>query len=485
MITYQHGWDWRGAFRQPVCLSSESGGASSPAGVPAASYRNASAHRKYENDRAIRSQTELVLTRQNMVGMEAAQSQPPANLAVPLAAILALGLSIAAIFISAPIRAGFTNALPASIVSVTLTVRNRSAELPVLSGRGSAQVVAARQINAAIPFSTERLVPSAPFLFAGSSQSRARAVDCLALAAMAEAGASAQGQRAVIQVILNRVRDPAFAKSICGVVFQGSDRDTGCQFTFTCDGSLARRYSLGAWSRARARADDALNGRVFAEVGTATHYHTDWVHPYWSRTLVKLAQIDTHIFFRWPGRSGRAAHASLYSIEEPAIAHLAYLPTHSDAGEVALALTHTDSNGSSAAASTQKVVYNGDGGAFVRLDASQSAASASELGRRICAGRQSCKVLGWFEGGALPSGYPVPAPHRARLAFSYFRGGRGEEIILFDCSKFFDVGPRDCLPKSMPRRSSAPTVTNVVEVKTSDQEGLEADQEATVKAVPA
>lgn len=482
MITYQHRWHWRGAFRHPVCLSSGSGCASSTASVPAASYRNASDHRKHENGRANRSRTELVLTQQNIVGLENTHSQPPTNMAAPLVAILALGLSIAAIFVSAPIRAGFTNALPASIVSVTMAVRNRSEELPVLSGRGSAQVVAARKKNAAIPFSTERLVPSAPFLFAGTAQSRARAVDCLALAAMAEAGASAQGQRAVIQVILNRVRDPAFAKSICGVVFEGSDRATGCQFTFTCDGSLARRYSPDAWSRARARAADALNGQVFAEVGTATHYHTDWVHPYWSGTLVKLAQIDTHIFFRWPGRSGRGTHGSLYSVEEPAIALLAYLPAHSDAGEVALALTHTDSNGSSAAASTQKVVYNGDGGAFVLLEASQSAASASELARRICAGRQSCKVLGWFEGGALPSGYPVPARHRAQLAFSYFRGGRDEEIILFDCSKFFDVGPRDCLPRSMSRRSTAPTGMNVVEVKSSGQEGLNAGREATVKA---
>ena len=52
------------------------------------------------------------------------------------------------------------------------------------------------------------------------------------------------------QVILNRVRDPNFPASVCGVVYQGAERVTGCQFSFTCDGSLARPPVAWAWNQA-------------------------------------------------------------------------------------------------------------------------------------------------------------------------------------------------------------------------------------------
>src|SRR3546814_8953065 len=73
----------------------------------------------------------------------------------------------------------------------------------------------------------------------------------MAAAMLYEAGDDSKCQLAVGQVVINRVRHPAFPKSICEVVFQGSDRATGCQFTFTCDGALARRYSDAAWKRAQ------------------------------------------------------------------------------------------------------------------------------------------------------------------------------------------------------------------------------------------
>ena len=191
--------------------------------------------------------------------------------------------------------------------------QDRQASLAMLPGRGGdAPLLAqstlapddARARNAAVPFYAGPVLPADPFRFTGSETDRIRAADCLALAALAEAGPSDDGQRAVIQVVLNRVRHPAFAKTVCGVVFEGSQRQTGCQFSFTCDGSLARQYSDQAWDHARLRAAEALGGRVFAKVGNATHYHTDWVYPYWSPSLVKLAQVDTHLFFRWPGYWG-------------------------------------------------------------------------------------------------------------------------------------------------------------------------------------
>ncbi|MFX4781967.1 cell wall hydrolase, partial [Acinetobacter baumannii] len=90
------------------------------------------------------------------------------------------------------------------------------------------------------------------------------------------------GQQAVAQVILNRVRHPAFPATVCGVVYQGSEH-AGCQFSFACDGSMARRPEPGLWRRAMAVAASALAGQVYAPVGLATHYHTYAVTPAWNR----------------------------------------------------------------------------------------------------------------------------------------------------------------------------------------------------------
>jgi spore germination cell wall hydrolase CwlJ-like protein len=101
-----------------------------------------------------------------------------------------------------------------------------------------------------------------------------------------------------MQVVLNRVRRTGFPKTVCGVVYDGSKRDTGCQFSFTCDGSVDRRPETQGWVEVRRRARQALSGYVFAEVGTSTHYHTDWIVPYWSSSLAKVAKVHSHIFYR-------------------------------------------------------------------------------------------------------------------------------------------------------------------------------------------
>ncbi len=101
-------------------------------------------------------------------------------------------------------------------------------------------------------------VRAAPYRFRGGPAERAQAVDCLATAALYEVGDDPRGQRAVIQVILNRVRAPGFPRTICGVVYQGFDRTTGCQFSFTCDGSIKRRTKHFGWSAARRVASEAL-----------------------------------------------------------------------------------------------------------------------------------------------------------------------------------------------------------------------------------
>ena len=112
----------------------------------------------------------------------------------------------------------------------------------------------AREINAAVPFSTDPNPAARPFILKLPDLDRARAQDCLAAAMLYEAGSGdPEGQRAVAQVVINRMRHPAFPATICGVVFQGQERRTGCQFTFTCDGALIRRPSPEIWEDTRNR----------------------------------------------------------------------------------------------------------------------------------------------------------------------------------------------------------------------------------------
>ncbi len=160
-----------------------------------------------------------------------------------------------------------------------------------------------------------------PITARGTSLDQSRALQCLTTAIYYEAASEPDaGQRAVAQVVLNRVAHPAWPNTVCGVVYQGSER-SGCQFSFACDGSLARRPMAVFWDRARRVAADALAGYVYAPVGLATHYHTSAVHPYWADSLAFIGTIGAHRFYRWSGAAGRpAAFAAVYSGGEPVAA---------------------------------------------------------------------------------------------------------------------------------------------------------------------
>lgn len=153
----------------------------------------------------------------------------------------------------------------------------------------------------------------------GSGIDKARALQCLAMAVHYEAASeSIDGQRAVAQVVLNRVSHPSYPNSVCGVVFQGSERRTGCQFSFTCDGSLGRIPARSSWLRAQGVSQRALSGEVYAGVGTATHYHTTAIYPYWAPSLNHITTIGAHRFYRWHGAAGQpAAFRSAYRGNEP------------------------------------------------------------------------------------------------------------------------------------------------------------------------
>jgi hypothetical protein len=148
--------------------------------------------------------------------------------------------------------------------------------------------------------------PAQPFEIAHRSPADVRsAAECLTAAVYYEARSeSEEGQRAVAQVVLNRVRHPAFPNSVCGVVYQGSARSTGCQFSFTCDGSLRRSREPAAWTRAARIAAEALSGSVYAPVGLATNYHTTAIRPWWAASMTRAITVGSHIFYRWRGEWG-------------------------------------------------------------------------------------------------------------------------------------------------------------------------------------
>jgi spore germination cell wall hydrolase CwlJ-like protein len=133
-----------------------------------------------------------------------------------------------------------------------------------------------------------------------SSGKHASAKACLATAIYFEArGESVKGQRAVGEVILARTRQAGRPKSVCGVVYEGSHRSTGCQFSFTCDGIADVVRNSAAWARAKRVAALVLSSSARKIVSRgATHYHATSVRPYWASSMVKVARIGSHIFYR-------------------------------------------------------------------------------------------------------------------------------------------------------------------------------------------
>ncbi len=146
---------------------------------------------------------------------------------------------------------------------------------------------------------------AAPYLFASRNPvDSLRSAICLTTAIYYEAASeSDDGQRAVAQVILNRVRHPSWPNTVCGVVYQGSDGPV-CQFSYACDGAMARRPQLAQWIRASRIAREALAGYVYAPVGASTFYHTPQVNPAWNKKMIVSHVIGNHIFFRLPGING-------------------------------------------------------------------------------------------------------------------------------------------------------------------------------------
>lgn len=217
-----------------------------------------------------------------------------------VASLIGLGFTAQAAFDRSAPTPVVAEANQTSVMPVELHAAPYAASLPGMTGTAALPEEPVDYTPTADP----TLVAAAPFAFHGSGLDRARALECLTTAIYYEAASEPDdGQAAVAQVILNRVRHPTFPNTVCGVIYQGSDRK-GCQFSYACDGAMARKPSASGWNRARRVAELALSGRVFAPVGMATHYHTYAVTPYWNKSLVMTGVHGAHFFHRWKGYWG-------------------------------------------------------------------------------------------------------------------------------------------------------------------------------------
>lgn len=318
--------------------------------------------------------------------------------------------------------------------------------------------------NASIPYSTAPNPAARAFRLPEGGASLDRAVDCLAAAVLYEAGDDTVGERAVAQVVINRVRHPAFPKSICGVVFEGAERATGCQFTFTCDGALLRHaFSDAAWTRARAVAQAALSGAVYRPVGHATHYHTNWVVPYWSASLDKVSAVGTHLFFRWSGWWGTPpAFNRAIDTDEPAIAQLAaYSPAHRAASGLADgALANDDALIETGRKPAQPLAA--DPNAFlVTIDRAVPADELPALAAFNCGDRPYCKFMVWLDKAQTPTALPLGGTDIAAMGFSYLRDrSYGYEKALWNCTLYPRADKKQCMKPQLlsapPRDESLP-----------------------------
>ena len=101
---------------------------------------------------------------------------------------------------------------------------------------------------------------------------------------------------------MNRVRSSLYPDTICGVIFQGQLRRTGCQFSFTCDGRADIPRDKEKWRQSNELAKRVTDGESWLkDIGHATHYHANYVKPRWRREMNRIKQVGRHIFYRVKG----------------------------------------------------------------------------------------------------------------------------------------------------------------------------------------
>lgn len=296
-----------------------------------------------------------------------------------------------------------------------------------------------------------------PFLYQMVGDNRDRAAMCLATAAWYEAGNDIAGQRAVIQVVLNRVRHPSFPKSVCGVVFQGSERTTGCQFSFTCDGSMSRRIpGTRDWAQARLLADAALNGAVDPIVREATHFHADYVNPWWASKLEPISKVGAHIFYRWAGRQGKLGSGQALTATEAmplqkpagatpatatAVAAQPIISVENVATDYPHALSIVGKTEKTRLAVPSKPIEATakppEGPRTMLVDAGGPVGRWAISAMDRCAGTSPCRVVAYAHDDLIKSN-PL---------FVFVRDSSGMQVAQWDCDRAPRPNPGQCLPK--------------------------------------
>jgi len=327
-----------------------------------------------------------------------------------------------------------------------------------ISGRPSSELADV----AGLP-SRQPLVSSQPFIYRGSAVDRENAASCLAAAAWYEAGNDRIGQKAVIQTVINRVKHPSFPNSVCGVVFQGSQSDTGCQFTFTCDGSLSRRRpTKAAWKKALVVAKQALNGAVDSSVGQATHYHANYVDPWWSGKLERLTTVGLHVFYRWPGSRGTLAMGGKMFGEEN---YASLVSKATDGSETALeSLAGKNAEGQDSS-SYNSQPDSDNLAATLRLSSARrqdptiimASTGRGESGRwaiaalNACQGKLDCQVLFYEDVQSVNRNRQLQSSNRERPIFLFVKDGSSKMVLkLWDCEKVDRPNVDQCLPNDAP-----------------------------------
>jgi spore germination cell wall hydrolase CwlJ-like protein len=207
---------------------------------------------------------------------------------------------------SVPGALGTSSSTPAAGGAATLASLTPAPAAPAASPPPARSRVA--KSSEAEPAAPASAMPGEKQIYAGliAPEAMAKEQRCLAEAVYFEARSeSEQGRAAVAQVVLNRVKSPLYPNSVCGVVYQNASRHLACQFTFACEGKSLRITEPGPWRDAVRIAREVYEGTTYlADVGASTHYHANYVRPYWARKLKKMDTIGRHVFYKLrPGQT--------------------------------------------------------------------------------------------------------------------------------------------------------------------------------------
>lgn len=207
---------------------------------------------------------------------------------------------------------GSSPSVPAALQGSSATPRSAiaMAEItpPALPAHGAQSGARIALVSAPATRDLRLAAPGERQIYTGliAPENMAREQRCLAEAVYFEARSeSAEGQAAVAQVVLNRVKSGLYPSSVCGTVYQNANRYLSCQFTFACEGKSLRITEPGPWRDAVRIAREVYEGATYlAEVGASTHYHAKYVRPYWAKRLKKMDTIGQHVFYQLrPGQS--------------------------------------------------------------------------------------------------------------------------------------------------------------------------------------